>query len=630
MDDRYNGIESAYKSVVGAHKSTYDWMFDRPGPGFVDWLERGHGIFWINGKAGSGKSTLMKFIRDNPRLSYHLKGTAGNWKEVMIADFYFWAAGSAEQRSQTGLLMTILYCILKQVKKLIPIVAPREWGHVGPIAARIVQDTFERTRDARDSRGLPLISPRGLLIQVYQEACLQWTLQALLQVFHDLLVNLPPSTLLLIILDGLDEYEAKEQEMEELTELLKQTGRMSNVKICLSTRPWTIFENQFGGGQYPTFQLQHLTHNDIEFFVTESLNRSMLMQNLLQAYPKQVPDLFSTIVLKAEGVFLWVRLVVRSSIKALQNGDELSDLQEKVDELPEDLERLYKHMLDRIEPKYWKRSSKIFSIVDAASDPLYALTVWYSGEAEANPLEDLAVESKLARCYQVHLRLMSQCAGLLELRHDGSNISLPEDYSEADLLRQDESWSFSERQHYLRSRVHHLHRTTKDFLDRPDIASMLSSRREPGFDVHKWLAIHTLVELRSATAKSPRYTKEEDLWDGTGFHLSRINQTFSSYAANCRPGDSALRLSKIRDIFLRSVGLSVTVDARFVRCINQAEDPDFLKTKGWSSVDASDEAKQVSSNDGMYKDHLLICKELDCYGRKELEILLLEEGVKID
>ena len=605
MDDRYNGIETAYKSVVGAHKSTYDWMFDQPGPGFVDWLERGHGIFWINGKAGSGKSTLMKFIRDNPRLSYHLKGTAGNWKQVMIADFYFWAAGSAEQRSQTGLLMTVLYRILKQVKKLLPIVAPREWGQVGPIAARIVSDTFDRTR-----RGLPPITAQDILIRINQKACLQWTREALLQVFHDLLVNLPPSMLLLVILDGLDEYEAKEQEMEELTELLKQTGRMSNVKICLSTRPWTIFENQFGGGQYPTFQLQHLTHNDIEIFVTESFNRSMLMQNLLQAYPKQVPDMFSTIVLKAEGVFLWVRLVVRSLIRALQNGDELSDLQKKVDELPEDLERLYKHMLDRIEPKYWRKSSKIFSIVDAASDPLYALTVWYSGEAEANPLEDLAVETKLARCYQLHLRLMSQCAGLLELRHDGFNKSLPEDYSEADLLRQDASWSFSERQHYLRSRVHHLHRTTKDFLSRPDGASMLISRREPDFDVYKWLAIHTLVELRSATSQSPRYASEADLWDGTGFHLSRIIHTFSSYAANCGAGDSALRLSKIRDIFLHSVGLSVTEDARSVRCISQVEVPEYfddqvlpeyLGTKRRNSVNASDEAKQVSSNDGVYK-----------------------------
>ena len=593
MDDRYNGIENAYKSVVGAHKSTYDWMFERPGPGFIDWLERGHGIFWINGKAGSGKSTLMKSIRDNPRLSYHLKGTAGNWKEVMVADFYFWAAGSVEQRSQTGLLMTILYRIFNQVKKLLPIVAPREWGHVGPIAARIRQDTFEKTR------GVP-ITPQALLLRVCQEACLQWTRQALLQVFHDLLVNLPPSTLLLMILDGLDEYEAKEQEMEELTELLKQTSRMSNVKICLSTRPWTIFENQFGGGQYPTFQLQHLTHNDIEYFVTESFNRSMLMQNLRQAYPKQVPDIFSTIVLKAEGVFLWVRLVVRSLIRALQNGDELSDLQKKVDELPEDLERLYKHMLDRIETKYWKRSSKIFSIVNAASEPLYALTVWYSGEAEANPLEDLAVETKLARCYQLHLRLMNQCAGLLELRHDGFNTSLPEDHSETDLLRRDESWSFSERQHYLRSRVHHLHRTTKDFLDRPDVASILSSRREPGFDVHRWLAIHTLVELRSATTKSPRYTNEVDLWDGTGFHLSRINQNFSFYAANCGAGDSALRLSNIRDIFLCSVGLRATIDERFVRCINQVGGPECLKTKCLNSVDASQDAKQVSSNDGMY------------------------------
>lgn len=118
MNDRYPGIQRAHRHVVGAHKSTYDWIFARPGPGFVGWLKKGHRIIWIDGKAGSGKSTLMKFIRDDRRLRNHLRGIADTNRDTIIADFYFWAAGSVEQRFQTGLLMTILCRILKARRKV--------------------------------------------------------------------------------------------------------------------------------------------------------------------------------------------------------------------------------------------------------------------------------------------------------------------------------------------------------------------------------------------------------------------------------------------------------------------------------------------------------------------------------
>lgn len=76
------------------YPGTFNWMIDErsmpgaPGANFIDWLENGNGIYWINGKAGSGKSTvsnifivhavvcvqiyaksnkLMKFITEHPK-----------------------------------------------------------------------------------------------------------------------------------------------------------------------------------------------------------------------------------------------------------------------------------------------------------------------------------------------------------------------------------------------------------------------------------------------------------------------------------------------------------------------------------------------------------------------------------
>lgn len=44
---------------------------------FAAWLRDGDGIFYISGKLGSGKSTLMKYLSDHTRTKEHLREWAG-------------------------------------------------------------------------------------------------------------------------------------------------------------------------------------------------------------------------------------------------------------------------------------------------------------------------------------------------------------------------------------------------------------------------------------------------------------------------------------------------------------------------------------------------------------------------
>ncbi|KAH8714765.1 hypothetical protein BGZ61DRAFT_213997 [Ilyonectria robusta] len=587
INDRYRGIEIAHKSTIDAHKSTFGWIFDRPGPGFVDWLESANGIFWVNGKAGSGKSTLMRFIADDARLSRHLNSAGAVKRVTLQASFYFWAAGSPEQRSLNGLLRTILYRILAHAKALLPIVCSKQWSSLSSIAfgmlgsARIDQRE-KRTKDLErlgqqesEERQIQFAHEKATALVIHeisQEECLQWSRNDLLRLYHATLEEFPSTTTLFLLLDGLDEYEATEEELENLVELLKRTSQRSNLKICLSTRPWTIFENHFGKGQCPSLQLQNFTYDDIRLFVVDSFDRSHLMQTMTQANMDRMPDFYLTIVRKAEGVFLWVRLVVKSLIRGLRNGDELSDLQRKLDELPRDLERLYRHMFDRVGIEYWERSSKIFAIINAAQEPPSALTIWYSGDSESNPLEDISEETRLARCYQVHLRLMSQCAGLLELRSSdfGANIveGLEEEAARCDLLQPYELWPHSARQHYLQSTVHYLHRTTKDFLRTDEITSIIRNRingsvQGRSFDPHRWLAIHTLVGLRRVMATCPYYEDVELFYcdddelpfDFDAHRVARISRIFNFHATSCSDTERVARLTKIKDAMLQRRGL---------------------------------------------------------------------------
>jgi len=67
----------------------------------------------MNGKAGSGKSTLMRYVIENRMTNDHLDIWSGT-EALVTGAFFFWSSGTEEQRSYTGLLRTLLYDMLLQ------------------------------------------------------------------------------------------------------------------------------------------------------------------------------------------------------------------------------------------------------------------------------------------------------------------------------------------------------------------------------------------------------------------------------------------------------------------------------------------------------------------------------------
>jgi hypothetical protein len=95
----------------------------------VEWLEEGSGIYWINGKAGSGKTTLMKYIVEHATTSQHLSTWAQkSGSEYHMGSFFFWASGTLVQRSLSGLLRSLLFEILDQVPEIAPVLFPDLWA----------------------------------------------------------------------------------------------------------------------------------------------------------------------------------------------------------------------------------------------------------------------------------------------------------------------------------------------------------------------------------------------------------------------------------------------------------------------------------------------------------------------
>ncbi|KAK6202112.1 hypothetical protein LQW54_009070 [Pestalotiopsis sp. IQ-011] len=124
----YRHYSDRYDSVNPAHASTFHWVLeDNPDlghqwPSLVIWLESG--CYWISGKAGSGKSTLMKYLLSDKRTKTALRKWSGGSSETTMASFFFWNLGTSMQKTQDGLLRSLLYDILCQNPGLIPSVMP--------------------------------------------------------------------------------------------------------------------------------------------------------------------------------------------------------------------------------------------------------------------------------------------------------------------------------------------------------------------------------------------------------------------------------------------------------------------------------------------------------------------------
>jgi predicted ATPase len=84
-------------------------------------------------------------------------------------------------------------------------------------------------------------------------------------------------------------------------------------------------------------RLQDLTHDDIRLYVNNKLTDNTQMQELCVEDPAEAPKLVDEIVHKAQGVSLWVKLVVRSLMDGLTNGDHILDLQGRLREFPSEL-----------------------------------------------------------------------------------------------------------------------------------------------------------------------------------------------------------------------------------------------------------------------------------------------------
>ena len=336
----YDSRPVRHGSVPQAHKDTFQWAFDSR---LSHWLRSGSGIFWISGKPGSGKSTFMKFIASHFQTKELLTSWAGSANTLAVAAHFFWIAGTPIQRSWQGLLQSLLFDVLHNHPSIVPLTSPNRWA-----AAKAGQ---------------------------WQTAAEPWSVTELAAALRALASAKDIPLKMCFFIDGLDEFDS---DHTELCNVLCDMARSPHIKMCLSSRPWAVFENSFGADSSKRLDIHELTRNDIRGFVSDQLQtHSKWNADASEEAAAQKGKLVERIAAQADGVFLWAFFVTKSLREDLSNGSTIADLHKRVSDLPSDLEKLFKHMLEKVDPKDHPKMAGFLQATAHAWEPLHTDLYWH-------------------------------------------------------------------------------------------------------------------------------------------------------------------------------------------------------------------------------------------------------------
>ncbi|EXJ89467.1 hypothetical protein A1O3_02534 [Capronia epimyces CBS 606.96] len=453
-------IDQRQDSIEDAHAQTFEWIFkdsvqlnkpwlDKPWSSFLDWARNDDDqLYWILGKPGSGKSTLMNFLVQDERPKAALTSTPSDLPPLLLT-FFFWDTGVPLQKNEIGLLRSLIWRILTCLDS--------------------------------SSVALPVWAKE-------KRASTVWTKKQLLPLLR-MAVEAVPNRLCLF-LDGLDEFRGLQNDFDAIIDILKVFRGQKGVKICISSRPSTTLKELYR--DCSKLRLQDLTRGDITRYVEDSLINNSRMESLPLPSPEQIAQLVHDLVAKGQGVFLWIRLVIQSLLRGMRNGDDLRTLHDRLDQIPEGIFELYTHMWKRMEadhPFYAKeaalylqfaREFGVRSLVEFAVAGNEELQREYLDASNSLDLEQLGKGIDLERA---RTRLMACCTGFLEIV-DGPRI--PPSYlkSHRSVLQTSAVGQYPTtvnrlvelRRSYCEVRVSFIHRTAREYLQTPAGRQLLEAK----------------------------------------------------------------------------------------------------------------------------------------------------------
>ena len=458
-------------AIDKAARSTCEWIFKTET--YQLWadgkdLEKTHGLLWIKGKPGSGKSTLMKHAvkRKSPR-------SKGGSKAIRLT-FFFNARGAEIERSPLGLYRTLLFQLC--------------------------------SHDRRSRRSLLKSYKQRLLLNEYK--IYPWTLPELRELFHEVVVRRRTFPIEIFI-DALDECNDEEvrvivRSLEESSiECIDNDVRLS---ICMASR------------HYPHISVK----NSAELFM-ESMNEPDIVRYVEQQVENSLvlssdPYFKKELAAKSRGVFLWIVLVVRQLSKAADQGKSVENLKFILQRTPGELHALFKDIFATLDPGLRAETRYLVRLVLFSAVPLTLKRVqvlcafglnakFVSINKWRESLHGLARLDSDLEVWKAYLKLYltERSGGLFEaIASDESDTSTAEtvqvihesvrDFllnpTSHGLFEADDARGFAEQSNYI------LFETCSRILHAPELNYSLPRDWPKAFDLDKHMSINLVTEAR--------------------------------------------------------------------------------------------------------------------------------------
>ncbi|KAJ6789702.1 hypothetical protein PWT90_00566 [Aphanocladium album] len=295
----FEQIDSRYETIKREHRKTCQWLLKTNQ--YLTWLDTAksddhHGVLWIFGNPGAGKSTLMKFLFKSVTNSRSKKTTSRG-----VISFFFNARGDALEKSTNGMYRSLLLQLLEEVPSL---------------------------RNIFNCLG---ISVRNGLIP-------DWNVELLQKLFEQAILSLGKSTLMCFI-DALDECDQEQiSEMILFFQVVSELAASVGVtfQVCFSSRfypsirkPKGIVELDLGKQDGHAQDIISYVHGNLDI---EGAHNADKIRN--------------KVIEKASGIFMWVVLVVGILQQEHDRGQDHT-LEQRLEEIPKKLDDLFRDILMR-------------------------------------------------------------------------------------------------------------------------------------------------------------------------------------------------------------------------------------------------------------------------------------------
>lgn len=404
--------------------------------------------------------------------------------ETLKASFYFWYAGTSEEKSISSLLRSLTHQLLEIHPEIIDnVISEVRWE------AALSQRSHLREWDQFELSGV-----------------LSKTVQFL-----------ATEGRILLFIDGLDEHDGPDEERQDILDLLQNLTENQGVKACVSSRPWNIFRDALQ--ECPQLHLEDLSKGDISLYVHDKLGHNAHFCRLQRRDPHLLRAISYEIVDKARGVFLWVRLVVRDLLRVLRDGGRSKALFKELDNIPIELDEYFQRMFESIEKPYRREASIILQIAlcdmdeDLEGEPirdhgsdfllqhLYFLdesdNQCFAAKSPEYPVgfDDVDIDEVQDFLEPLERTLVSRSMGLLEIGiieddYNPGNIEILRSRGKPELRL----W---------RTRVEFLHRTVRDYFATPAAKRLLDQFAGGPFDAHMFRCNLLVTNMIAKESSNP-------------------------------------------------------------------------------------------------------------------------------